>query len=624
MRALALATLALLCAQTAGAQEVKMAQNGACYAADDPYNPGIIPLQSFTTLDGCLEAGGWDRRGWGNGQGLDGQEVWMGTNGRWSSNGRWHEVVPMHHPLVGAHAAPPVQGMVYGLLPGRVGAPVPGAIYGPTHMDGYASTHATPHGSAHGTVYGPTHGAMYGPTNGTMYRSPYGTPHGPTDGDLPAPAWDWTPLPALPAVPTRLDAEAEATRWMGKANGCRNHREELLSRLSRAPVAWSIDGCRVAKGVWVDAARGTTVHDPERIEVSHVVPPIWAQTRGADAWDQGHKTAFYTDPNNLVALVVPGANDGMAQDIRIWEPHSATQACTVANAFATVVYRHRVDITRADAAAILEAGASACRSPSHLWLEGLDLERNGFTHAERTGFDATRGVIRTPKDTAVRFAPDGTYTAVPFAPDAQGRPERGIATGNSMVFHPTTLPNALDVFAQRPDQGIQTAQNEADIDAGVVLAEKPPIALPGRLTAPAPIAPPPVPTNGTDTATPGPMGTQEPPEEPTVTYNLEDFNGMRVEEIVNVVNGNTIVRGINDDGSPLDPVVLLQRLGFPPAIINATMQEAFEEDDPERARTVVSPLGGPEVQTDPNLPAFDADPMMLGIGAEGAGLNVGP
>jgi hypothetical protein len=621
MRALALATLAVLCAHAPAAAETKMAQNGACYASNDPYNVGIIPLQTFATLDDCVAAGGWDRRAWG-------VDPWNPP----VEGGPTHGMVYRNAPnqantgqvyrgnVYRGNAQATMDAMTEGKLRGT--GHMEGTVRGPVHMEGYASTHATPHGSAHGTVYGPTHGAMYGPTNGTMYRSPYGTPHGPTDGPLALPTSDWAPLPALPVVATRAAVDAEATLWLGESNSCRTLRDDLLVQLSRAPVTFSVDGCSVATGVWVDATMGTTLHDPNAVAIGHVVPPAWADSRGAAGWDAGQRAAFYRDPNNLIALSLEGQTARAAQGMTTWGPHSATQACTMANAFATVVHRHRLETTAADVEAIRTAHASACQAPADLWEEGLALERDGFTHAERTGFDATRGVIRTPRDTAVRFAADGTHTAVPFAADAQGRPVRGVATGNSMVHNPASLHTAP--LEPTLVQSMRLAPEDPNKDAGVVAAEKPPIALPGRLTQPtaAPTDPEPTAPTGTTNTQSGAMRDQTPPEEPTVVYELTDFNGMRLEQIVEMVNENTIVRGMNDDGSALDPAELLRLLGFPPNAINAAAAEAFDEGDPELSRTVTSPLGGPPVQTDPNLPPFDADPMMLGIGAAGAGMEV--
>lgn len=504
MRALTVLAFTLLCTPAAFAQGVSMARTGACYAPDDPYHAGIVPLRSFATMADCVGAGGWDRR------------------------------------------APSEVDMPMGL-------------------------------AAHG----------------------------------------WVPVPATPsAAATRAAADAEASRWFKATGGCRESRDDLLARMSRTQVTWSPDGCRVATGVWVDAAMGTALTDPERVEIAHAVPPTWAEERGAAGWTPERRAAFYTDPQNLIALSAEGLAVGGAGGAVAWRPHSRVQACALANTFAVVAHRHGVAYTESDAMAMQAAIDVACTPPTR---ESLTAERDAraeMAQAQRAAIDAAKGITRGT-------APNTSTTPVGAAPMAT-------------MTDPKAAPAPATILAQA------FARQADDSDAGVVMAEKPPIAEPGgrvRTVAPTPPAPP-APSDGMGTALPD---TAAPPPEPSTTYDLSDFNGLRIEEIVNMVNGNTIVRGINDDGQPLNPTVLLQSLGFPPEVINATLQEAFEADDPERANiapttpaqpvegaagesgnTVRSPLGGPEVQIDPNLPPFDADPMMLGIGAEGVGMSTAP
>lgn len=81
---------------------------------------------------------------------------------------------------------------------------------------------------------------------------------------------------------------------------CLSTRERVLIRDATGPLLYRDDSrCKVAHGTWKDPYTGGTIHDPEQMDVDHVVPLKHAWRMGGRTWAKDRKVAY---ANNLVYI----------------------------------------------------------------------------------------------------------------------------------------------------------------------------------------------------------------------------------------------------------------------------------------------------------------------------------
>ncbi|WP_444945333.1 DUF1524 domain-containing protein [Microbulbifer sp. VTAC004] len=88
--------------------------------------------------------------------------------------------------------------------------------------------------------------------------------------------------------------------WADVDGDCQNTRQELLIRLSLAPVVFNNEkGCTVVSGLWIDPYTGQFFEKASDLDVEHIVPLSWAHKHGGSTWSREQRRAFAEDPANL-------------------------------------------------------------------------------------------------------------------------------------------------------------------------------------------------------------------------------------------------------------------------------------------------------------------------------------
>ncbi|WP_444944601.1 DUF1524 domain-containing protein [Microbulbifer sp. ZKSA006] len=101
-------------------------------------------------------------------------------------------------------------------------------------------------------------------------------------------------------APQSYDRNEWLPRWSDVDGDCQNTRQELLIRLSLAPVTFGNEkGCTVVSGLWMDPYTGQFFEQASDLEVEHIVPLFWAHQYGGAEWSRERRKAFAEDPANL-------------------------------------------------------------------------------------------------------------------------------------------------------------------------------------------------------------------------------------------------------------------------------------------------------------------------------------
>ena len=412
--------------------------------------------------------------------------------------------------------------------------------------------------------------------------------------------------------------------WL-PAQGCRAGEDILLAIASRAPVVWSMDGCVVEHGLWVDSVTGAPQTDPTRVVVAPAVPFAWADARGGNGWTASQRSAFARDPANILVLDVRHAEAWIGRTPMEQQPSDPFKACAWANRFAEVLARHPIALGEGDARALAAAQEQACAAPNAETIAALHARQDAEQAALRAAFDAARGIDR-------QEAAWGQAIGLPMAPDAAGMPE-DLARPASPIPVAGPVPAGAEAAgrATMPLHSVGPMGETSTMDTVAVDGDpapaKPPIATPGVFLAPRPAAPAAAPPPSAAQ----PPNTQAPPQPPQDTgppLRLEDLRRLTLPALVQVLNQDVVVVGFNAPGEPLDPYAVLDALGIDPAEALAELARqgvADAENGIPTAPSAQAPAAAtaPVEVRDPSLPAFDGDPAMMGLSTPGAQILMG-
>ncbi|MFC9818044.1 HNH endonuclease family protein [Streptomyces virginiae] len=112
------------------------------------------------------------------------------------------------------------------------------------------------------------------------------------------------------------------------ADGCNTRQEVLLAEAVEYPSIGP--GCTLAGGVWISYYDETSVTDPSRLDIDHMVPLAEAWDSGASSWTAQKREAYANDqgqPSSLVAVTARSNRSKADQDPAEWLPPSAEALC---------------------------------------------------------------------------------------------------------------------------------------------------------------------------------------------------------------------------------------------------------------------------------------------------------
>ena len=197
---------------------------------------------------------------------------------------------------------------------------------------------------------------------------PWQTPTPPPTQSRPAPTPASTTAPARPValvlsvtvseVPVGIPDydRGEWDHWNDADRDCQDARQEVLIAESSVPVVFKDDvECRVESGRWTDPYTGTTVEDPGKLDVDHLVPLANAHVSGGHAWD-GDRKALYANslsyPEHLIAVTASANRSKGASGPDEWRPPDNSYWCRYATDWIAVKKEWGLTVTRAEASTL--------------------------------------------------------------------------------------------------------------------------------------------------------------------------------------------------------------------------------------------------------------------------------
>jgi hypothetical protein len=126
------------------------------------------------------------------------------------------------------------------------------------------------------------------------------------------------------------------------------------SVLKRDGTQVKLKGCNVVGGNWISPYDKTTVTDPAKIDVDHMVPLADAWRSGADKWDDNRRGDFANDlvRPQLRAVTASSNRAKGDQDPSQWKPANHDFWCQYAQSWIAVKSYWKLTVTTAEKTAL--------------------------------------------------------------------------------------------------------------------------------------------------------------------------------------------------------------------------------------------------------------------------------
>lgn len=157
------------------------------------------------------------------------------------------------------------------------------------------------------------------------------------------------------------DRDYFGQRWADvDRNGCDTRNDELAAWMSAITFKPQTNDCVVLHGTLEDPYTGQTISftrgqgSSEAVQIDHLWPLAAAWQRGADSWSDQERLEFANDPLNLTPVDGP-TNQSKSDSGPEWLPPNQSYRCTYASRLVLVADIYRIELTRADRAALHSA-----------------------------------------------------------------------------------------------------------------------------------------------------------------------------------------------------------------------------------------------------------------------------
>ena len=142
--------------------------------------------------------------------------------------------------------------------------------------------------------------------------------------------------------------------WRPDGGGSCNVRDTVLRR-DGSDIRVS-RGCNVVDGQWYSPYDDTVLHDPDKVDIDHMVPLANAWRSGASSWDDQKRGDFANDLARPELLAVSASSNRAKgdQDPAQWRPPNRSYWCEYAVRWIAVKHGWRLTVTTAEKAALSE------------------------------------------------------------------------------------------------------------------------------------------------------------------------------------------------------------------------------------------------------------------------------
>jgi hypothetical protein len=153
--------------------------------------------------------------------------------------------------------------------------------------------------------------------------------------------------------------------WIDEDHDCQDARTEVLIAEATGRVKFEDDRkCKVARGEWRCPYTGELIHDPDVIDIDHMVPLGNTHRSGGDGWNKDKRREYANDlsrDEHLVA-VERGANRSKSdQGPEDWLPPNPEFRCEYVQHWVDIKQRWELRMT-ADEQAAVDAALQLCEA----------------------------------------------------------------------------------------------------------------------------------------------------------------------------------------------------------------------------------------------------------------------
>jgi hypothetical protein len=145
-------------------------------------------------------------------------------------------------------------------------------------------------------------------------------------------------------------SRARFPHWRSTGTNC----DVRDSVLKRDGTQVKLSGCNVVGGKWISPYDKTTITDPTKIDVDHMVPLADAWRSGADKWDDDRRGDFANDLTRPQLRAVSASSNRAKgdQDPSQWKPANRDFWCQYAQSWIAVKTYWKLTVTTAEKTAL--------------------------------------------------------------------------------------------------------------------------------------------------------------------------------------------------------------------------------------------------------------------------------
>lgn len=142
--------------------------------------------------------------------------------------------------------------------------------------------------------------------------------------------------------------EEDWPHWLTNG-GCQTIRTEILVATSEVPVTYTNPRqCEVREGRWTDPYTGDVYERAARLEIDHIIPPVYANASNGYQWDDNKRAQFANDPLNLIPVGRDIHDKKRDRGIGSWRPPEESFHCEYAAAWRDVSRKYDLDLFSRD------------------------------------------------------------------------------------------------------------------------------------------------------------------------------------------------------------------------------------------------------------------------------------
>jgi hypothetical protein len=147
------------------------------------------------------------------------------------------------------------------------------------------------------------------------------------------------------------------------SDGCDARREVLKTETLTTPVIET--GCKIVSGQWYSPYDNTTLTDPSKLDIDHMVPLKEAWRSGAHLWTDNKREAYANDLTweySLIAVTAGSNRSKSDQDPSDWMPTNTEYTCDYVYAWVSVKIRWQLTVDTDEHNTLKRIAETACQT----------------------------------------------------------------------------------------------------------------------------------------------------------------------------------------------------------------------------------------------------------------------